>query len=60
VEELAVGLRVDSRVGFEVVGSARRCERWFVKRLRRTEDVDAVVLGACAVEAGAMDEIRYG
>ena len=45
VEELALGLRMGSDGGFEVAGSGRRWERWFVKRFRRTEEVEAV-LGA--------------
>jgi hypothetical protein len=34
-----------SEVWFEAAASGRRCDRWFVKRLRRTEEVE-VVLGA--------------
>lgn len=45
MEELALALREGSEGGLIVVGSGRRCDRWFVKRLRRTEEVE-VVLGA--------------
>lgn len=45
VEELALELREGSGGGLIVVGSGRRCVRWFVKRLRRTEEVE-VALGA--------------
>lgn len=45
VEELALGLRMGSEAGFEVAGSGRRWERWFVNRFRRIEEVEAV-LGA--------------
>jgi hypothetical protein len=57
VEELALGLRVGSEGAFKVVGSGRRWERWFVKRFRRTEEVD-VMLGAGGLEEGAMGGMK--
>ena len=57
LEELALRLRVGSEGGFEVAGSGRRWERWFVKRFRRTEEVD-VMLGAGGLEEGAMKAIE--
>jgi hypothetical protein len=45
VEELALALWMGGSEGWwRVVRSGRRWERWFVKRLRRTEEVE-VVLG---------------
>jgi hypothetical protein len=43
VEEFALGLRMGSEVWVEVDGSGRRWERWFVKRFRRTDDVEMVL-----------------
>lgn len=42
VEELALGSRLGSDGWFVLAGSGRRCERWFVKRFRRTEEVEVV------------------
>lgn len=47
VEEVALGLwrGKGGWVELEGAGSGRRWERWFVKRLRRTEEVDVVPAG---------------
>lgn len=46
VEELALGLRAACSKGWvDMGGSGRRCERWFVNRLRRTEEVEVVLGG---------------